>query len=511
MDKENFIKIENGFDDSEHIIIISENQINYTNLVHVHNNYIESINNTIILLKELFENNIKKLTDKSLNNTINFYFHEIFALIDLLKEEKNLFLSQYELNLRKDEQKIRALYSDIFNLKIKNTFLENNMENLIKKENEYKLIKEKTGLLIENGNIINNDRKDNEIFILRQENSNLKTVVNNNEMQLNNFKKKYENEKLILEQKIQKLNQEISIFKNKLKKIGSKSNSKIKSKSNNLITSNETNISDSKHKYNFDMFHSYKINNEIRKIKSVINKKNLKVKAIKDIKNISLNHCPSTDILDFKNKIKNKLNTLNKHYISKIPFLNFKNLNKTDINKTKSIYLTPRNPIINIKGTSFQTFNKISESKQNKRENYIKNSITLKIISNSQNKSNLIINEKTKNRSPKNNNIISNKTNNRIKKQLSMAQNLQINNPIISSSPIKINKIYVLNHNIKKINKDFNISSSPKIGEYKKRKRNITSNIFDNTYDVLNKLSLVSNVSKKEFNQPINNCKTKFV
>ena len=191
--------------------------------------------------------------------------------------------------------------------------------------------------------------------------------------------------------------------------------------------------------------------------------------------------------------------------------MNLKNLNKTDINKTKSIYLTPRNPIINIKGTSFQTFNKISESKQNKRENYIKNSITLKNISNSQNKSNIIINEKTKNRSPKNNNIISNKTNNRIKKQLSMAQNLQINNPIISSSPIKINKIYVLNHNIKKINKDFNISSSLKIGEYKKRKRNITSNIFDNTYDVLNKLSLVSNVSKKEFNQPINNCKTKFV
>ena len=112
--------------------------------------------------------------------------------------------------------------------------------------------------------------------------------------------------------------------------------------------------------------------------------------------------------------------------------------------KFNTIYLTPRNPIINIKGTSFQTFNKISESKQNKRENYIKNSITLKNISNSQNKSNIIINEKTKNRSTKNNNIISNKTNNRIKKQLSMAQNLQINNPIISSSPIKINKIYVL-------------------------------------------------------------------
>ena len=273
MDKENFIKIENGFDDSENIIIISENQINYTNLVHVHNNYIESINNTIILLKELFENNIKRLTDKSLNNTINFYFQEIFALIDLLKEEKNLFLSKYELNLRKDEQKIRALYSDIFNLKIKNTFLENNMENLIKKENEYKLIKEKTGLLIENGNIIYNDRKDNEIFILRRENSNLKTVVNNNEKELNSFKKKYENEKLILEQKIQKLNHEISIFKYKLKKINSRTNSKIKSKSNNLISTKEVNLSGSKHKFDFDVYHAYKNNNEIRKINSVINKK----------------------------------------------------------------------------------------------------------------------------------------------------------------------------------------------------------------------------------------------
>ena len=39
----------------------------------------------------------------------------------------------------------------------------------------------------------------------------------------------------------------------------------------------------------------------------------------------------------------------------------------------------------------------------------------------------------------------------------------------------------------------------------------IISNIFDNIYKVLNKLILVSNGTKKEFNQPINNHKTKFV
>ena len=189
MDKDNFIKIENNYEDSDNIIMISENQINYINLRRVHHDYLESINNNIILLKEIFENNLQKITDKYIHYAINLYFKEISAWLDLLKEEKNLFLSQYELNLRKDEQKIRALYSDIFNLKIKNTFLENNLENLIKKENEYKLIKEKTGLLIENGNIISNDRKDNEIFILRRENSNLKNVINSHELEIKIIKK----------------------------------------------------------------------------------------------------------------------------------------------------------------------------------------------------------------------------------------------------------------------------------------------------------------------------------
>ena len=112
------------------------------------------------------EINLKKITDKSIHNKINSYFKEILVLLDLLKEEKNYFLSQYELNLRKDEEKIRMLYSDIFNLKIKNTYLENNLENFNKKENEYKLIKEKTGLLIENGNIIYTDRKEKKMKYL---------------------------------------------------------------------------------------------------------------------------------------------------------------------------------------------------------------------------------------------------------------------------------------------------------------------------------------------------------
>ena len=57
MEKENFIKLENGTEDSDNILLITENRINYTNLIQVHNNYIASINNNLNLLQEHFEIN----------------------------------------------------------------------------------------------------------------------------------------------------------------------------------------------------------------------------------------------------------------------------------------------------------------------------------------------------------------------------------------------------------------------------------------------------------------------
>ena len=190
MEKMNFIKIENGNEDSENILSISEKEISYNFLSKKNDNYLEAINYKISLLYEIYENNLIKSIDKSFQDKIISYFNQIYSILNLLSKEKNNIISQYESILRKNEEKIRALFSDIFNLKIRNTYLENNVEILLKKEDEYKLIKEKTGIIVENGSIIYNDRKDNEIFILRQENSNLKTVVNKNEIELNEFKKK---------------------------------------------------------------------------------------------------------------------------------------------------------------------------------------------------------------------------------------------------------------------------------------------------------------------------------
>lgn len=68
----------------------------------------------------------------------------------------------------------------------------------MEKENEYELIKKKTGVFVCDGELICNERKDNEIIILRTENSTLKNVIGKNE------------------EEIQKKNEEINSLKNKI-------------------------------------------------------------------------------------------------------------------------------------------------------------------------------------------------------------------------------------------------------------------------------------------------------
>ena len=134
MEKANLIKIQNV--ESENISNISDYQCG----INIHSFYLETINNNINALRKFYQNNIKN-QEKSIQNKINSYFSQINSIMNLLSEEKDNILIQYECALKKNEQKIRALYSDIFNLKVKNTFLENNIDILLKKEKEYRLVK----------------------------------------------------------------------------------------------------------------------------------------------------------------------------------------------------------------------------------------------------------------------------------------------------------------------------------------------------------------------------------
>ena len=439
--------------------IESENK-NNSIIINFHNNYIKAINDIKNILYEYYKSEIK-LNDKSSQNKISLYFNQISSIIKLLSERIDSFFVQYESNLRQDEQKLRALYSEIFNMKIKNAFLENNIEALLKKEKEYRLVKEKTGVIVENGNIFYNNRKDNEIFILRQENSNLKNVVFDNENKLKDFQKRYENDKNNFEKKISELNRKISILKIKLCQKGIRT--KIKSELNMSKTSNDLNKFHSKNnsmKKNSSSFYKLEYNSVIKDINNDINKKDLKNRRNVNEKQ-NLTHCQSTDHAVLKNKMKSKLNSLKQNGVSKKSyFLNITKINKNDINHQKTLYYTSKNYLDNINRLNYNSLKQINKIRNRSR---IDNNKTL---INSINKINdithLNINDikkrKIMNKTPKNNNIknkIYQYGNRKIKNEITLTSYLD--NPILTTSPVKINKIYVINHNIKKIEKDLNI------------------------------------------------------
>lgn len=140
----------------------------------------EKINNIINNVKTLLFN----IIDDSIARTINSYFNEINDSLEILIKSFNSIIiskEQNEIIQRKDEQSIRVLYAQIFHEKLINEIHENKIYALSQKEKEYELLKQKTGAIICNGKIICNERKDNEIIILRTENSLLKSAIQKNE------------------------------------------------------------------------------------------------------------------------------------------------------------------------------------------------------------------------------------------------------------------------------------------------------------------------------------------
>ena len=84
-------------------------------------------------------------------------------------------LSQYESLLRKFEENERRLLKRQFQHRLQREAMENKLSELMEIEEEYEEMK--TKLKYDNGKFLNNDRKDNEIIILRGENTNLKKAI----------------------------------------------------------------------------------------------------------------------------------------------------------------------------------------------------------------------------------------------------------------------------------------------------------------------------------------------
>jgi hypothetical protein len=148
---------------------------------------------------EIDKDQLDELAETTKIDTIINYIREmVYILINTkfpsLKDKpkstsnlnKDTELSQMENHIRKLEYDIRYLLQKEFQNKIKRDALEMKINAYMEMENEFEELKEK--VKYEGGKFLNNERKDNEIIILRQENCILKKEIEKHE--INN--KKYE-------------------------------------------------------------------------------------------------------------------------------------------------------------------------------------------------------------------------------------------------------------------------------------------------------------------------------
>ena len=183
---------------------------------------IETLRNEI---NELYQN-IKENISSSNNINID---QSTLSPIQILKEiedylnKNNLNLIELENNIKKLEKDLKYHIKNEFMLKIQRDSLDSKIRGFMEMEEEFEELKEK--VRYEGGKFMNNDRKDNEIKILRRENSNIKKEVMKMEIKIKKFEKKEIDDKQIIDElklkitnsdkKIEEMEKEIEILKNK--------------------------------------------------------------------------------------------------------------------------------------------------------------------------------------------------------------------------------------------------------------------------------------------------------
>ena len=167
----------------------------------------EAINTTSI-------NTIIEYIREMINILINTKFpKKEETIINRTKDEKDKEISQMESQIRKLENDIKFLLQKEFQNKIKRDTLEMKVNSYMEMENEFEELKEK--VKYQGGEFLNNERKDNEIIILRQENGILKKEIEKHE--INN--KKYESKIKSEQETIQDLTNQISLLNKKVSKL----------------------------------------------------------------------------------------------------------------------------------------------------------------------------------------------------------------------------------------------------------------------------------------------------
>ena len=176
---------------------------------------------------ETLQNEIRELYQNIKEYMISSENDPILNPILMLKEIKNYInknnLIQMENIIKKLEKDLKYHIKNEFMLKIQRDSLDSKIRGFMEMEEEFEELKEK--VRYEGGKFLNNDRKDNEIKILRRENSIIKKEVMKMEIKIKKFEKKEIDDKQIIDElklkitnsdkKIEEMEKEIEILKNK--------------------------------------------------------------------------------------------------------------------------------------------------------------------------------------------------------------------------------------------------------------------------------------------------------
>jgi hypothetical protein len=280
-------------------------------------------------------------------------------------------MKNYENIIRKLEEKERFLIKKVFQSYLQKETFQNKIDQLREVEEEYEEMKAK--LKYENGRFLNNDRKDNEILILRNENSRLKNVIDELEIQNQNLDKLNKEQK----EKINSLNEDIKNLNSKIEEKQAELNI-----SQNYL-SNLTSLNNSIKINKIDLhkcFLEYEDNNNMTdRITSNNNLASDREKSehnntVKYFKHQNINIRPGTF-----NKLKKKIYSYKKKSEG----------NKTNNNEKKS---TKENTNANINNNNNDllstTRNEFTERLKSKSSKYFTGNNIKKIINNSPNKKN---------------------------------------------------------------------------------------------------------------------------
>ena len=313
--------------------------------------------NLYLLINQKFSNKEEiNIIDSTIDDLILILKESIQSLLNIINNNKNIktFL-QLENQIIKLESDIRYYMKREFQSKIQKDALEMKIRAYMGIEDEYEILKEK--VRYDAGKFLNNDRKDNEIIILRQENSLLKKDITKFEQ-----KSKELNEIIVKDQNIIKAlkykNGQLSKLINELKNINNNNNiHNIHNNSSinlNIINNNNSNKNNSiinnsnKNLYNMTL---------TKKYFETLNK-NCKNNNLQFKQKLTLYHSPKITY-QFETNKKNKIDN------------NKKNKNITTIDNNK-LFISTYNKI----------FNSNTNNNKNRNKKCKSNSISMRLEDN---------------------------------------------------------------------------------------------------------------------------------